>query len=310
MPTKLNSSNRLDWTIALTSGVNKVSTTGTVTIVTDVPTPTVTPAAPDTPAVYPEAEKAKHIAFIKEALNTIDTSDGRDVKALGAKMLYDYMLMCAMDFVKAHERYKQTTITKAYQLKKDAPTNTAMIGSINNFLTALDQPLEMPVPVIIATMTTYNCTNSKCPIHGKKAEEVKPVATPVNTVVQPAAEKKGAPYNPDMALFIALAKKHDAKHAIENPTTYFSYYESGVKWGSVKGATKAEKMNNYLSYWSDGAARESLMKSLFTKNDLIFSDTVMTLYDEWQKGYKPTGATNRYKKMCAFIDAHKTLFTA
>ena len=304
--TKLNDNNQLDWGITLISAKNTVSTNGKVRIVMAAPAPA---PAPVTPAVYPEAEKAKHVAFIKAALDTIDTSVGRDAKAVGAKMLYDYMLLCAMDFVKAHERYKQTTIWKAYELKSAAPTNTAMIGSINNFLTAIDQPLEKPALMVIATMPSYTCSNSDCPIHGKKTEEVKPAPkptpTPVNTVIQPAE-----PYNPDMALFIALAKKHDAKEAIKNPTNYYSYYTNAVKWGSVTGDTKAEKMNDYLSYWSDGAAREKLMKSLFYKNKLTFSDAVMTLYDEWVKTYTPTDKTNRYKKMCVFTDVHKTLFNA
>jgi hypothetical protein len=227
-------------------------------------------------------------------------------------MLYDYLLICGMDFLKAYERFKQTVIDKAYELKQTAPDKTDMVTSINKVLTALDVPLVKPALAVIATMPRYTCDNTKCPIHGKKAEEAKPTTEPskaANTVVQPAANKDTA-YNPDMTLFIALAKKHDAKNAVKNPIEYFSYYERAVKWGSVTGATKADKINEYLSRWSDGSAREDLMKSLFTKNNLVFSDVVMTLYEEWQKEYKPTGATNRYKKMCAFIDAHKTLFTA
>lgn len=139
----------------------------------------------------------------------------------------------------------------------------------------------------------------------------KPVDLPKKTApIKATTEKKDEPYNPDMALFIALAKNHDAKNIIENPTFYFSYYESLAKWGSVKGSTKAEKMEDCLSRWSDGAAREILMKQLFEKNKLVFSNSAMTLYNEWQKTYKPAVNSNRYKKMCTFIEAHKALFTA
>lgn len=316
-PTKLNSSNQLDWTVTLTSGTNKVSTTGTVALeLSSLKTPT-TPDSTGPVTSWPtsmiavvDENKAKHVAFIKEALNTIETATGRDAKAACAKMMFDYLTICGMDFIKAHERFKHTVIAKAYELKKEAPERSTMVDSMNKVLTALDQPLEkpstLPPPpgltrqVACGGSLTY-CGCTGCPDL---------TDNPSKVVSQSILNKKDAPYNPDMALFIALAKKHDAKTAIENPTTYFSYYENALKWRSINGTTKAEKMDDYLSRWSDGAAREKLMKTLFTKNDLVFSDTVMTLYDEWQKTYKPTGYSNRYKKMCAFIDAHKTLFTA
>jgi hypothetical protein len=69
-------------------------------------------------------------------------------------------------------------------------------------------------------------------------------------------------------------------------------------------------MENFFIRYSVTAERTTLMKSLFYKNKLTFSDIAMTLYDEWVKTYKPAGATNRYKKMCAFIGAHESLFTS
>jgi hypothetical protein len=34
------------------------------------------------------------------------------------------------------------------------------------------------------------------------------------------------------------------------------------------------------------------------------------MYYEWEKTYRPTGRTNRYKKMCAFLDKYKGAFSA
>lgn len=315
--TVLNSENHLNWTVALEIAENKITTTGIVAVEPVSPNATIaSPTAstiPDTSClgtVMPiDDSKAKHVEFIKESLNTIETAVGRDAKAACAKILFDYLAICGMDFIKTHERFKQTVITKAYELKSQAPEKTSMVESMNKVLTALDQPLEKPTtattvppglsrqPARGGSMIYCGCTD--CPDLTKRPVEVKPTT-----------EKKETPYSPDMALFIALSKKHDAKNAILYPADYFHYYETGVKWGTVKGATKADRMNNYLSRWSDGSERERLMKSLFTKNGLVFSDAVMTLYGEWQKEYKPTGNTNRYKKMCVFIDAHKSLFTA
>jgi hypothetical protein len=139
----------------------------------------------------------------------------------------------------------------------------------------------------------------------------KKVIEPVTEAVKPVTEtvvesKKEEPYNPEMALFLALAKKHDAQNAIANPTKYFSYYEQCYR----RGSTIAEKMESYFSWWSSTLERAKLMKSLFEQNNLAFCDAAMNLYDEWVKTYTPSGKTNRYKKMCAFIDVHKSLFTA
>jgi hypothetical protein len=322
-PNKLDSSNQLNWTVSLSSGTNKASTNGNVTIEPYTKPVSTSPVTswPSSVTSYPAEDKAKHVEFIKEALNTVDTASGRDAKAACAKMLYDYLLIWGMDFIKAHDNFKKTVIAKAYELKSQAPEKTSMAASMNKVLTALDQPLEKPVTALPGSVAlpasppgltrqvacggslTY-CGCDECP-----DLTYKPTTEPSKTVSEMKPTTKEIPYNPDMSLFIALAKKHDAKWANENPTTYFSYYENGVKWGSFKGSTKAERMNDYLSRWSNGAEREKLMKSLFTKNGLVFSDAVMTLYDEWQKTYKPTGSTNRYKKMCVFIDAHKSLFT-
>lgn len=319
--TKLASNNQSKWSLTVTSGTNKVSTNGAVTMelsapkVDPVTTPVVAPVTswPISMIGVVDDNKAKHVAFIKESLDTISTATGRDSKTACAKMLFDYLSICGMDFIKAHDSFKLTVINKAYELKKEAPEKASMVASMNKVLTTLGQPLEkkiegvyippdafpsLPVghltrQVACGGSLTY-CGCPGCP----------------DLTIKPTTEKKDESYNPDMALFITLAKKYDAKNAIKNPKLYFSCYENEVKWGTVKGSTKAERMNYYLSRQGDTVARESLMKQLFEKNNLVFGDSVMTLYDEWQKTYKPNDVSNRYKKMCAFIDVHKSLFTA
>jgi hypothetical protein len=69
-------------------------------------------------------------------------------------------------------------------------------------------------------------------------------------------------------------------------------------------------MTSYFTYCTDDGQRITLMKKIFENHNLIFSDAAMTLYNEWQKTYKPTGKTNRYIKMNEFATTHKALFTA
>jgi hypothetical protein len=116
----------------------------------------------------------------------------------------------------------------------------------------------------------------------------------------------------DLALFTALAKKYHFEPAIKSPKTYLTHFESFARWRhhSVKGTTKAEKMTSYFTYCTDDGQRTELMKTIFTKHNLIFSDAAMTLYYEWQNTYKPTVKTNRYIKMDVFATTVKSLFTA
>jgi hypothetical protein len=301
-PTKLSSNNHLDWTLTLTSGTNKVSTNGSVTMevpaskATPAPAPTVTTTVvtswPTTSTISSD-DKSKHIAFIKEGLETIETTPGRDAKAIGAKMLYDYMLMCALDFVKGYELYKVTVINKAYELKKDAPDKTAMITSLNKLLTALNVPLVPPVTTVPSATPT----------------KVEPPKSS-NTVVTPAKDDT-AEYN----LFVTMAKNLECESVCKSPKNYYGYYQTVVKRGGLRGSTVAEKMENYFTSWGGGSKkleRSKLMKSIFTKNNLTYNEAVMAMYDEWLKTYKPTTdrIPNRYMKMIAFIDANKSLFSS
>ncbi len=297
-PRKLNSDNQINWTVALTSGTNKTSTTGIVTM--ELPDPTPKLDMPEPTPVPITDDRAKCITTIKNLLADIDATNGKDNKAPIVIKLLDYICGPALDFTKINDKFNDTVIKKCYQFKVMNADMPKLVEKANETLTKLG------ASTTISTDFTVDCCKL-CEI--KYNTSVAPVASVAPAAAAKPVEKKEA-YNPDMALFIALANKYNAKAAINNPKIYFSYYENLAKWTTIKGSTKAEKMIDYFSKWTDNAKRENLMRSLFTKNNLVFSDAVMTLYYEWVKTYVPTGKTNRYIKMCVFIDENKSLFTA
>ena len=309
--------NKLEWTLAMKDDdFNTVSTSGVVDIE---PVKPVKPVEP----VMDEITKTKHIIlndFIKMCLATVEAAKGRDARATAAKMLYEYILICGMDFLKAYEKFKQTVIDKAYELKKEAPDQIDMIASIDKVLSGLGLPREKPVPVVEkpaevkpvvekpAERVCADCGgNHETPL----LKLVNPVVTPAKKLEEPSKEAPKSNDEQELALFTALAKKYDFKNAIARPKEYFGYFNSAARWNSymVRGATKAEQMANYFSWCTDDGQREALMKKIFAKHGLTFSHTVMPFYESWVETYKPTGKTNRYIKMNEFATTHKSLFT-
>lgn len=288
--TKLNSDNQIDFTVALTSGENKVSTTGRAAMelpdsTSEEPTPVPVPTTDD---------RANCITTIKNLILDVEITKGKENKAAIAIKLLKYICDDALDFTKSNSRFNDVVVRKCYQFKLENSNIPKLIEEANKTLTKLGASTTIP-----ADFTVDFC--SLCGIKHNNPYKAAATVAPVN---------KKEVYDPDMTLFIALAKKHNAKIAINDPIKYFSYYQTMISWDRCKGSTKAERMESYFSRWSDSNARENLMKSLFTKNNLIFSDSVMTLYYEWVKTYVPVGKTNRYIKMWAFIDANHSLFSA
>lgn len=293
--TALNSSGQLDWTIELstgTEGVNRyTSSTGGLAAIT-------------APAV--QADKERHCTFLRSALSDIETGVGREAKALGAKMLYDYLVGDALEFTKNHPKFKDTVIAKGYELKSEAPEKYGMVASINRVLTALGAPLIKPLPVPVTQSVAT-------PVVAPK---------PVNTVIQPAPAPAPAPVAPkpdttevDLALFKAVATRLKCDCVLRSPKEYLGYWQGAVKRGCyTHQPSKASSMEAYMvswyGYYDEDLQRENLMRDLFTKQKLIWSAEVMPMYYEWEKTYKPTGRTNRYKKMCAFLDKYRAAFTA
>jgi len=234
-----------------------------------------------TTATFPEADKANHVNAIKAMLNEVEQNKGKENKAVIAIKLLDYVSGEALEFTNSHERFKNAVISKCYEFKQVNADMTDVVKKADETLIKLGASTTIP------TATT------------KSAGPVKPTTAP-----------KEDTYTLDLALFTALAKKYNYAPAINSPNTYLSYFESAVRWNrqGVEGSTKAEKMTNYFTWFSDDGQRVKLMKTIFEKHNLIFSDAAMTLYNEWQNTHKPTG--NRYIKMNDFATTHKTLFTA
>lgn len=134
-----------------------------------------------------------------------------------------------------------------------------------------------------------------------------PTPTPTPTPIT-SSNNTDLEYN----LFLLAAKRMGCDYVISHPEQQFDNYVWTVKKGCITGSP-AQKIEFYLSYWGgvdDSYNRTARMKELFAKNKLTFTPDVMPLYDEWQKTYTHTGIPNLYKKMYAFIDVHRALFTA
>jgi hypothetical protein len=289
----------------MTSGTNVVSTSGTVDIVVPESEPVPTPAPAPVPVPVPAAadfvavkEKNTHIAVIKALLDMCESLKGKESKAVAAIKVLDYVSGEALEFTKTFEKFKSCVIKKCYEFKRVNSDIPAVVEKADAVLIKLGKcpctrcsSLAEPTNTVVQPIT----------------ESVKPVTEPAKSIATPV---EGFAYNPDVSLFLTLAHEHELSSVIKEPSRYWSYYESAVRRGNVSGATKAEKMNNYLGLFSQLGARTQLMKSLFEKNKLVFNDSVMPQYKQWMKTYKPVGKTNRYKNMWAFIDANRSLFTA
>ena len=299
MDTKLNSNNQLYWKVTIVSGSNKITTDGKAAIngpVTPAVTPVVTPVVnpvvtPMSSSVSTVTDKTKHIEAIKEMLNECENTKGKENKAKIAIRILNYVINEGIDFTKSHQRFKESVINKCYEFKQITSDMPDVINKSNEVLIKFGASTTIPADF-------KGCCGSNT------TTSVPTVKTDSSTV------KKDDTSNSELALFTALANKYNHKNAIANPKSYLSYFENAARWGSVTGTTKADKMANYFSKYSDDGQRAALMKTIFAKHNLTFSDAAMTLYNEWVKTYTPTDRTNRYKKMIEFATVHKSLFTA
>jgi hypothetical protein len=295
MDTKISNNNQLYWKVTIVSGSNKITTDGKAAIngpVTPAVTPAVTPVVtPMSSPVCTVTDKNKHIEEIKGMLNECENTKGKENKAKIAIRILNYVINEAVDFTKSYPHFKETVINKCYEFKQLNSDMPDIVDKSNEVLVKFGA--STTIPADFKGRRGSNTTTS-----------VPTVKTDSSTV------KKDNTQNADLAIFKALANKYNHKTAIANPTIYLAYFEHSVQWGSVTGTTRADKMVNYFSKYSEDGQRASLMKTIFTKHNLIFSDAAMTLYNEWVKTYTPTDRTNRYKKMTEFATVHKSLFTA
>jgi hypothetical protein len=273
----------LDWTLMLVGAQgNGESISGTLPFVSE---------SSNTSSNFNE-EKDKHINFIRGVLADIDNTKFRESKCIAAKILYDYLRICAVNLINTYSQFKQTVIDKAYHLKKDGADNKDLIRALDQLLIVLGCPKE-------------DNSNNKSPVIQKDNKEN---ITPVNTSVNNETNL----VDPEYDLFIANAKLYNNVLILANSKQFYGYYKKGINCKTLEGITRAEKMNDFfVNYcrFSRNHDRMVLMKKLFTKHNLIYNNAIMTMYDEWEKSYKPNGRSNRYIKMLDFICANKFLFT-
>jgi hypothetical protein len=119
--------------------------------------------------------------------------------------------------------------------------------------------------------------------------------------------------DPEYQLFVATAIFYDDQITLSNLQKWFKLYKRDVSNALIEGNTKAQVIDqwfNEIGNFSKKHERTLLMKSLFVKHNLIYSDSVMIMYERWLLSYKPPkGISNRYTKMLDFICANKFLFT-
>jgi hypothetical protein len=316
IPTKLDAHNMLTCKLAVSQSVWSTNNSETsFTFKVDTPERVTTKVLPSTLLAAAnanavatteatdaaKAEKQRHITFIKGILDDMPEVQGRDAKAAVAKILFDYLSGEALEFVKNHEKFRKVVIEKCYELKTEAPERTKMVESCNRVLMGLGEPLIKPV-------TCLGGHNTPC------VSAPKPATAPAPTTAAPTPPPAPT-VDPDLALFLAVARKLKCTSVLQNSTEYLGYWRRAVKRGYYTGKSKADSMEAYMSgwwgYYNDEAQRERLMKSLFDKNKLPYDPVVMDMYYEWVKTYTPPARprNNRYLKMVAFIDANRAAFT-
>jgi hypothetical protein len=252
--------------------------------------PAATAAAPATTATTVAAAKDKHIKYIKSLLDSVNSSGtgSREVRVALTKALYDYLTDEALEFVKAHEKFRAEVVKKAYELKTEAPYAVAMCDSINRVLLALGQPLVKPAPA--------------------------PAPAPAAVAVPSSSDSEAA----DLALLAAVAKKCKCDSVLRATKEYLGYWRRAANRGDYRGLSKAQAMEKYISSWwcfDEDTLRERLLQEIFNKRKLVYSPVIMDMYTEWQKTYVPPprvrgkSRPNRYTKMCAFIEENKSAFT-
>jgi hypothetical protein len=90
-----------------------------------------------------QEEISKHTKFLKNKLNENQWASGKDNKAKKATELFEY-LNNNIEFVKHHQRFKETAINKSYEFKKEHPDQTRLVQTVDKFLTTLGESTVIP----------------------------------------------------------------------------------------------------------------------------------------------------------------------
>ena len=125
----------LQWTLELTNE-NK-GWTASISGVAELNIPT--------PSRLLTANEKQHANFMLSIIDDIDRSLGTEARALGIKIMYDYLVGDALEFVRSNEKFKTVVAQKGWELKQIAPERVALCASIDRVLSALHLPLVKPL---------------------------------------------------------------------------------------------------------------------------------------------------------------------
>ena len=88
-----------------------------------------------------QEQVSNHSEFIRICLDIINTSNTYHVKAIHAKILYDYLACQALNFVMRRLHFKDVAIQKAYELKITCTDFHELQNSLNYFLITIGETL-------------------------------------------------------------------------------------------------------------------------------------------------------------------------
>jgi hypothetical protein len=237
------------------------------------------------PIVAPvtDEDMKNHIhKYVKEIQATV----GRKEKAKLAQILYDYMTNESLDYVKGYEKLKNAAIERANSFKKDCKEFPELIASLNAFLTAVGDPLDERALVIKEDSKEF-------------PELIESLDNFLTTTGAPLDEEKGHSQWMKNLLIIENLTFNDKVMDL-----YYEYEKTSPRlnrFKNMKAFIKANRDALVEPVDPQIEAHKTLMMSIFQKKNLEFKDVYMDMYYEWQKN---APKLNRYKKMCAFIDAH------
>jgi hypothetical protein len=218
---------------------------------------------------------------IRQYLTFMEKLQKGDSKAAVCIELFDYLIKHCIDFINKYPGFKDQLVLKCYEFKVTDLHRKELIEKCDELLSKLNISLVVPED-IKKKYTSSTIKEEK--INESNKDEI---------------------YNAEKELCTAIAKKYDI-HYYDH---IYNLYTEAYKKNRTKGNTVVEKMENYMQKFIPSSSRLSLMKRLFNTKNLIFNDSVMSVYGSWcTKTIKQNSGKNRFQKMTEFINIHNDLF--
>ena len=93
-----------------------------------------------------------HREFIQKLLAEFESTSVKKEKGEICKRIYEYLQHKALNYLNETPKLKGIVIKKAYELKSDVPSLTELMQAIDNFLTAIGEPLVPSVPSVVPSV--------------------------------------------------------------------------------------------------------------------------------------------------------------